>query len=41
MREWLTRACRIVGASTVIVTTIAFAQSTPQGANTLQVRGNV
>jgi len=40
-RERLTRVCRVVGACAAIVTTFAFAQSTPQGANTLQVRGNV
>ena len=40
-RERLTRACRVVGACAAIVTTVTFAQSAPQGANTLQVRGNV
>lgn len=40
-RETVTRACRVVGACAAIVTAVAFAQSTPQGANKLQVRGNV
>jgi len=40
-RERVTRVCRVVGLCAAIVTTVAFAQSTPQGANTLQVRGNV
>ena len=40
-RERLTRAFRVVGACAAIATTVAFAQSAPQGANTLQVRGNV
>ena len=40
-RERVTRFCRVVGVCAAIVTTVAFAQSTPRGTNTLQVRGNV
>ena len=40
-RGRVTRVCRAAGACAAIVTTVAFAQSAPQGANTLQVRGNV
>jgi DMSO/TMAO reductase YedYZ molybdopterin-dependent catalytic subunit len=37
----VTLVCRVVGVCAVIVTTVAFAQSAPRGANTLQVQGNV
>jgi len=37
----VTRVCRVVGVSAVILSTIAFAQSAPQRANTLQVQGHV
>ena len=37
----MTRVCRVVGVCAAIVTTVAFAQSAPQAANTLRVQGNV
>ena len=40
-RERVTRVCRVVSVCAVVVTTVAFAQSSPRGTNTLQVRGNV
>ena len=40
-RERVTCVCRVVGVCVVVVTTVAFAQSTPRGTNALQVRGNV
>ncbi len=40
-RERVTRVCRVVGVCAVIVTSVAFAQSAPRGANTLRVQGNV